>query len=597
MKTKKSFIFSIILALSLFFSIGSFTSYASSGSLGISKSAPEVGDEITVTVKTDSGKPTLTFTSKVLSAVSASGGTVSGNTVTFSSTSGSVTFKVQDSGTAELILKAGDTKVSSAAISVAKASKPEETTTNTDSSTDSENTTDTTENAAESDSETTDTTEAGDSDNTDSTETTDSENTTDANLDVLAQSVGKVMGSNGTSVLVSVPEAIPSSFSETILPNGDESTVVYQFADFPNDFYYVYGTEATLGEGWYVYDNATGTLTRADFNLISAYDSLKSASESASGSTSDDSSDSNLLKAWSNMGTTKKIMVVVAIAVIIIIAIIIINMIFGGRHSEDEDDEDDENEDDEDDDEDSVDEDSDDEDDEDDYRKKLKEEKLLEKERRRAEKARLKAEKIAERKRLKEEEKSLLDEDDEDDEDADLDNDEDDEEEEEVRKPLFKKKKKIEETESEDEKEDDYIPAQTQVLPHVADLRDKLKEEEQAGKENPYLAKLNANSMVSPSRKKDSSDEIFDAESKRALFWARKNFYSEENIEEAKEDLGDKPIAREKEAENEKPSELESEKTYEEEEEKPRKKNKKNGGSGSSGSSGSDIDIIDLNDL
>lgn len=524
----------VVLALTLFVFPGSFVSHAANGTLGISNRTPKIGDTVTVTVNADSA-PTLQYTSKILSADSVSGGAVSGNSINFSSTNGSVTFTVKNSGEAELILKAGGEKVSSATVSTSNSQsdiaedtpeeKPDEN--NTPEETD-------TEPAALDD----------DLDNPDNTDTDSNENNANAGQpDVASYSVtaDSVAGSNGMTVSVIAPTQIPSCFAEATLPDAAASPIVYQFAGFPNTFYYFYGTNDTYGDGWYECDVTTGILSKANTELINAYDSLeRSDINDTAANTSGASKDkgfsiSALKEKWNSLNATNKIMFIIAIAVIIIIIIIVINIIAASREKsknedDDSDSENDEHEDIKDSENDSDEDEEEDEDnDELNIRKKKAQEKKLAKKEEKLKKKLLKEQKRAEKENKYDDELELLDfGDDEDIPDKAYKESEDDDENDESN-----------DSKSEDEKavssKKEYKPDNTQILPSVKDIREKLKEDEANGKENPYIKNYTEVSEGSEIRTGDNSKYNDDA-ARHALFMARKNFYNEERLGENNSD-------------------------------------------------------------
>lgn len=528
MQRRKSVALAVILALTLFLFPGSLTANAATGSLGISNRTPSIGDTVTVTVSADSA-PTLTFTSKLLSADSVSGGTVSGNTIKFNSTTGSVTFSLKSAGDAELILNAGNTKVSSATVNISEKAAAADTTT-----------TDTTQTEDTADQTTTDETPAdaapsgaasGAASGAETAPAEDVAAPVDKSYSATADSV---TGSNGITVSVVNAETIPACFTETTLPNTDASPAVYQFAGFPNAFYYFYGTNDDYGEDWYEIDTDTGIVALTNIDLVNAYNSLATAGTNTTSDSNDKDNGSfisKLVSEWNNMSSTNKIMVVIAIAVIVIIIIIVISMIASGRHKDDGDESDDDEDDSEDEEEDDESDDDEDEEDSEDDRKlekeKKKQQKQLEKENKKREKEQAKAERLKEKERKKAEKEELLNYDEDEDSDED-ESEEDDETEYSEAEPSSRGS----ETKSQD---NEYKPDKTQVLPDVKDIREKIKEDESEGR-NPYIANYADTKAEALVGNEKSTNGYNDAEAKRALFWARKNFYSEENLNGEKED-------------------------------------------------------------
>ncbi len=95
--------------------------------IAVSKSSPAVGDAVTVSVTaSESGTVTVKYTSSMLNFVScnASGYSTSGNTVSFSGTSGDITFNAGSAGTASIIVSSSSCSGSSTTLAIGGSAAP-----------------------------------------------------------------------------------------------------------------------------------------------------------------------------------------------------------------------------------------------------------------------------------------------------------------------------------------------------------------------------------------------------------------------------------------------------------------------------------------
>ena len=89
--------------------------------IAVSKNSPAVGESVTVSVTaSESGTVTVKYTSSMLNYVScnASGASASGNTVTFTGTSGDIVFNVGSAGTASIIVSSSSCSGSSTTLAI-----------------------------------------------------------------------------------------------------------------------------------------------------------------------------------------------------------------------------------------------------------------------------------------------------------------------------------------------------------------------------------------------------------------------------------------------------------------------------------------------
>lgn len=127
---RKLFVFLAVLASSFALNFSSPVFAAGDAKIIVSNQNPQVGDSVNVEVRaSDSGSVTLAYNSDVLqvASVSGDGASASGNTITFSGSTGSVTFTAANAGNSALVVSSDNQKLSSLALPVTAAQQQEQT--------------------------------------------------------------------------------------------------------------------------------------------------------------------------------------------------------------------------------------------------------------------------------------------------------------------------------------------------------------------------------------------------------------------------------------------------------------------------------------
>ncbi len=309
-------------------------------SISVSKSAPAVGDSVTVSVtSTENGSITVKYTSSMLtfSSCNVSGYSAEGNSVTFKGKEGEIVFSASASGTASIIVSSTANSGSSttltiggsgAAASTTTTEKPAETTTEetTEQETTEEETTteETTEAPAASTSGAVGTLNSDGGFDINGTAYVVSERFTDQEMpagfkkttikigsstygeptngsitllylkpadntagsgvfylyDEAAGTVSEflMVGSKDSYVIISTPDGGPSSaFTATSVDVTGGTATAYTVDG--SEFYYVYGTNQDGSTGWYVYDKTYETVSRMDPSVLSTTTSVEAPAE------------------------------------------------------------------------------------------------------------------------------------------------------------------------------------------------------------------------------------------------------------------------------------------------------------------------------
>ena len=391
MKTLSRYLLGFLMIFSLLFSFAPQVFAEGTTMIDLSNKNPSVGDTVTMTVTgSESSTITIKYNSSVLSFsnCNVSGYSTDGNTVTFTATSGSVTFSAVASGSSNLIVSSDTLTGSSTTLSVAGESETttEETTTEESSDTEEADTTSEDSSSDETSTESNDTTE----DTSTTSETTSydlmygdtayviskrftdseipagfSESTVTVNgseyrcvtndvltllyLKLASEPAGSgsffiynpetsevselvLIGSLEDYVILQTPDSLPSDLLQETAYVGDElSFTGYQFEGISNDFYYVYGIDEETALGWYMYDSANHTISRANTDIFTLMTSSDQDTEDTQGDSSTE-----------NTSFLSKIeprnLLAIAILVVAIVVVILIN-IFVARSRDDEDDE------------------------------------------------------------------------------------------------------------------------------------------------------------------------------------------------------------------------------------------------------------------
>lgn len=366
-------------------------------SISLSKSNIAVGDSTTVSITaTDSGTVTVKYTASLLSLTSctASGYTSEGNTVTFSGKSGDLVFTASSEGTASIIVSSSSCSGSSTTLTIGGSSA----TTDTSAEESASN-----EEAVET-AETSETTEVADEAATTSVVGTGvgtlnadggfdidgvayvvSERYSDSEIPsgfskttitigsstyneltnnaitllylkpadntsgsgvfyVYDESAGTValfqmIGTSDNYVIVSTAEsAISSALTETTLDADGVSCMAYT-AD-GSEFYYIYGTNQDGVTGWFMYDSAYGSISRADELGLATVSSVSSTDTADDSTTTTYDATENYVN---KLDLFRKLISALVILCVILL-FVIINMAIKGKgrgNSGDDDDDDD----------------------------------------------------------------------------------------------------------------------------------------------------------------------------------------------------------------------------------------------------------------
>lgn len=362
--------------------------------IAVSKNSPAVGESVTVSVTaSESGTVTVKYTSSMLNYVScnASGASASGNTVTFTGTSGDIVFNVGSAGTASIIVSSSSCSGSSTTLAIGAGSAaqaepaPQE---------QAAATTEVTEEPA-------DTEEAP-------VETEESEAPAESTAVPTSGAVGTLNGNggfdiNGTAYVVSErysDNEMPSGFSKKTIqigsstysePTNGEITLLYLkpadntsgsgvfylynaeaqtvseflMLDASNDlviistadsapssaftqtalevsggmataytidgteFFYVYGTNKSGATGWFVYDSSNKSVSRMDESLLSV--TTSASSEEAENNIND------TVDTYVNKLDTYRKVIMALIVLCVILVFIVINTLLKSRGKDDDD--------------------------------------------------------------------------------------------------------------------------------------------------------------------------------------------------------------------------------------------------------------------
>ena len=364
--------------------------------IAVSKNSPAVGESVTVSVTaSESGTVTVKYTSSMLNYVScnASGASASGNTVTFSGTSGDIVFNVGSAGTASIIVSSSSCSGSSTTLAIGSGSAsqpepaPQEQATSTTEITEEETPAATDEAPAESEA---------------------AEAPVEATAVGTSGAVGTLNGNggfdiNGVSYVVSErysDNEMPSGFSKKTIQIGSstyseptngnitllylkpadntsgsgvfylynaEAQTVSEFLmlDASNDlviistadsapssaftqtglevsggtttaytidgseFFYVYGTNKAGATGWFVYDSTNKTVSRMDESLLST---------TATASADDEANNSNdSVDVYVNKLDTYRKVIMALIVLCVILVFIVINTLLKSKGKDDDD--------------------------------------------------------------------------------------------------------------------------------------------------------------------------------------------------------------------------------------------------------------------
>jgi len=320
--------------------------------ISVSKSSAAVGDSITVSVTaSESGTITVKYTSSMLSYVecSVSGASAEGNSVSFSGKSGDIKFTAASAGTASIIVSSSSCSGSSTTLTIGGDSASTSTSTTTETTEETTEQTETEVTVTEEPAETEETTEttstvSGTAVGTlnsdggfdiDGVSYVVSERYSDSEMPSGFSKTTITIGSstyseptNGSITLLYLKPADNTSGSGvfylydetagtvsnfTMLGDSDKYVLVQETSDTPGsafsqttvnvngveinaytvdgaEFFYVYGTNQNQVEGWYVYDQTYGTVSRVDTSAISADSSSTSSDEDAEATTDSDNS-------------------------------------------------------------------------------------------------------------------------------------------------------------------------------------------------------------------------------------------------------------------------------------------------------------------
>lgn len=362
-------------------------------SISVSKSAPAVGDSVTVSVtSTESGSITVKYTSSMLtfSSCNVSGYSAEGNSVTFKGKEGEIVFSASAPGTASIIVSSTANSGSSttltiggsgAAASTTTTEKPAETTTEetTEPETTEEETTteETTAAPAAPTSGAVGTLNSDGGFDINGTAYVVSERFTDQEMpagfkkttikigsstygeptngsitllylkpadntagsgvfylyDEAAGTVSEflMVGSKDSYVIISTPEGAPSSaFTETSIDVTGGTATAYTVDG--SEFFYVYGTNQDGSTGWYVYDKTYETVSRMDPSVLTTTSTVEAPAEEA---TEDDTkTDSSIYIQKLNL-YRKIIMGLIVLCVVLLF--VLINKALRGHGDEDDD--------------------------------------------------------------------------------------------------------------------------------------------------------------------------------------------------------------------------------------------------------------------
>lgn len=231
-------ILAFLMVCTLVCSFGTISNATGTTTMYLSSNSPKVGETLKVTV-TGSASSTITvkYNATILNFVSCdvNGYTQSGNTVSFAAKSGSIDFKLAESGSANIIVSSDTLSGCSAQISVTGSAS------------------DTAETPAETPVE--DAAAEGDS--------------AEITGEGAVPEAGKI-GTETSYIVVMTPDAL---FSDALVEASYSSESgaynLYQFEGVSNEFYYVYGENEAGVVGWYVFDSSTAQYFKADTQVLS----------------------------------------------------------------------------------------------------------------------------------------------------------------------------------------------------------------------------------------------------------------------------------------------------------------------------------------
>ena len=381
MKKSGSIFMGLLLTLTLVLGMGSVSFAAGSTTLYISDSSPSVGDKVTVSVSgSESSTITVKYTSDIISfdSCSVAGYTSEGNSITFAAKSGDITFKAASDGRANVIVSSDTLTGSSASISVSGSAAAESEPAAEEPAAEEPAPEDTSDDAAAAPAQ-----PSGNGDFTvDGVDYVISERYRDSEVpagfdratleihgktysepvtdkitllylkpasdtsgsgvfyvyDQAADSVSKMylFGSESHYVIGLSGDASQfSELTESSVSVGEESYPAYQLLGSGNDFYYIYGVNESMEEGWYSYRESTGEVAAADTYALSLSTKTETVTDEPDEPEEDEPEKESFLSKFNieNMRTV----IAVAVIIIAIIIIFIINLYVFRRGDEDDD--------------------------------------------------------------------------------------------------------------------------------------------------------------------------------------------------------------------------------------------------------------------
>ena len=273
-----------------------------------------VGDTLRVRVwATSATTLSLTYNNIILEYDSCTASvTKDGNTISFSGTEATFTFKAKSAGQAGLIVSGEGVSRASANVMVSEVNQG-----------DSEQ-----EETTGEDSETPETTETSEDDQSDDASSEDGDS--DGQSEVTT-----TIGSAKRYVSVMEPPELPDgALEEAVIDLGSDVTIEgYKLVGGGNDFYYVYGIDEEENLGWFMYDATEKTISRIDAELLFRTSSVKSDTEE------EEEPGDDTLGSLKGLFSDKRVWIAIFVILIALIIAIIINLI-AGRRDRDEDDDD-----------------------------------------------------------------------------------------------------------------------------------------------------------------------------------------------------------------------------------------------------------------
>lgn len=385
MKTISRHFLGFLIIFSLFISFAPTAFAEGTTMIDLSNKSPSVGEKITMTVTgSDSSTITVKYNASVLnfSSCNVSGYTSDGNTVTFTGTSGAIEFVASAEGSSNLIVSSDALTGSSTKISIAgdsassesEESSQENTTSDATVSESNEETTTETTTSADTPSEydfmygdtayviskrfTESQIPAGFESTTVTIGDAEYKAVSNGSLTLLylkkasdtygegeffvynpeSDSVSDfvMIGSKEDYVIVTTPDAMPSEQLAEVSYSGEAGDfTAYQLNGLNNDFYYVYGIDENGTAGWFLFDAAEQTISRAN---VDAFSLIGSSTQETAEVVPEDVPDSNEESFLSKLNMRN--VVAVLILVLAIIVVILINVAVSKNRGDDDYDED-----------------------------------------------------------------------------------------------------------------------------------------------------------------------------------------------------------------------------------------------------------------